>query len=133
MTPEIFTRSAKRIGLIANVVKRELSQITELVLPAVLILKENDAVVLRSIDREANTADVYVAAHNELSIMPLSKLQELYSGMAIYCTSEPNFDDRIDKPEKNYEGHWFWKVILGARKKIVDEIRGVFIFGGGLP
>ena len=127
MTAEIFTRSAKRIGLIANVVKRELSQITELVLPAVLILKENDAVVLRSIDGEANTADVYVAAHNELSIMPLSKLQELYSGMAIYCTSEPNFDDRIDKPEKNYEGHWFWKVILGSSKIYRDVLVASFV------
>lgn len=126
MTPEIFTRSALRIGLIADVVERKLLEVSPLVLPAVLILKDNDAVVLCSIDNDLGMADIYVAAENKQSQISMTDLAAKYSGMAIYCMPEPSFDDRIDKPTKEYGGHWFWRVIFGSSKIYRDVLVASF-------
>src|SRR5437667_3125179 len=46
LTPELFLRAASRAGLSAKLVKRSLNKISELVLPAVLLLKDGQACVL---------------------------------------------------------------------------------------
>ena len=48
LTPELYLKSAEKVGLHASVVQRNLAEISPLVLPAVLLLKKNNAAVERS-------------------------------------------------------------------------------------
>jgi ATP-binding cassette subfamily C protein LapB len=43
LTPELFVRAAMREGLCAQIVRRPLEEISSLVLPAVVLLKERQA------------------------------------------------------------------------------------------
>ena len=53
LTPELFVRAAGRVGLSAQIVKRPLRKISSLVLPAVLLLQDEQACILNSVDRKA--------------------------------------------------------------------------------
>ena len=56
MTPSMFEKSAKRIGLITKAVSRKIPQIDNLALPAVMLLNNNKACVVLNIDMEKNQA-----------------------------------------------------------------------------
>ena len=53
LTPFLFPRSAERAGLVAKENRSQLTEISELVLPVVLLLKGGDACVLNTINLEA--------------------------------------------------------------------------------
>ena len=52
LTPELFSRAAERAGLKSKLVHRALGEISPLVLPAVLLLKDGRACVLRSVEAD---------------------------------------------------------------------------------
>lgn len=122
MDPEIYSRAARRIGLTADIVERVFDDISSVVLPAVLILKENDALVLCEIDRDKGEADVFFPRNAEFKTVPLNDLEKIYSGLSIYSIADPVFDARIEQPKSKYEGHWFWRVILGSSKIYRDVL-----------
>lgn len=121
ITPEIYTRAARRIGLSSQVVQRNLAQIPSLVLPAVLILKNNDALVLTGIDVVTRQAQVHLPLLGQEQSLDFSALEKIYEGLAIYSVPEPGFDSRVDKPTTAYDGHWFWRII-GSSRKIYRDV-----------
>lgn len=58
LTPELFHRAAKRAGFKTQVVRRPLHKVPTIVLPVVLILKDNQACVLESLDIKTNKATI---------------------------------------------------------------------------
>lgn len=131
LTPSLFARAAQRVGLVAELVQRPLLQLNQVLLPCVLLLKDNQACILQSLDRDSKTAQVLMP---DLGMqgkqMSLEKLQEHYTGYAFYCSYplQLNQDESADKPVAMPEGHWFWRVILQNRSLYRDVvIAGLFI------
>ncbi|MEK9940354.1 MAG: type I secretion system permease/ATPase, partial [Methylotenera sp.] len=50
MTPALVKRSAERVNLAVNVLKRPLHKIRPEFLPAILLMKDNEACVLKHVD-----------------------------------------------------------------------------------
>lgn len=108
LTPQLFVRSAHRIGLMAEIIQRPLLRISKLALPAVLLLKDNQACILTGW-KDAETAEIVIS---ELGGHPveesLSELEQNYSGYSILI--RPIHEDAIEKEtsivDKNQ--HWFW-------------------------
>jgi ATP-binding cassette subfamily C protein LapB len=50
LTPDLFIRSAKKIGLFAKLATRSLSKISSLLLPAIINLKNEDCFLVTKID-----------------------------------------------------------------------------------
>jgi ATP-binding cassette subfamily C protein LapB len=122
LTPELFVRAATRAGLEAKVVKRDLLEIASIVLPVVLLLDGNKAVVLKALDEPQNKAIIIetVIADNtetgddaELEVS-LSELKERYSGYSIYVKSETRFEDVKELLSKKKGDHWFWSVMKSS-------------------
>lgn len=113
MTPELFRRAAKRIGINTRFVKRSFDKIPEMVLPAVLLLKDKQACVLVDVDREKNVAKVLRAESGEGEItLSLDELSRYYTGYCFFVRPVYRFDKRSEKHhEKSKKGHWFWGTI----------------------
>ena len=58
LTPSGFSRAAKRIGFKSKVVNKPLQKINTALLPAILILKDNQACVINSIDYDKQVVSV---------------------------------------------------------------------------
>ncbi|MFY2507635.1 type I secretion system permease/ATPase [Vibrio pectenicida] len=124
LTPFLFPRATERAGLIAKENRSNLSDISELVLPVVLLLKGGDACVLNTIDIEQQEAEIVTG---ESGLVPtaiaLEELNELYIGRYFLVKKQFRYDERSPEILKNREGHWFWSTLWQSK----NIYRDVFI------
>lgn len=112
LTPELFVRAAARAGLSAQIVRRSLSDISNLVLPAVLLLKNRQACILISKNDEAGTASIIQPESGEGEVtVSLEALMSAHTGYAIFAKPSFHFDKRTDEGFKEPPKSWFWGVI----------------------
>ncbi len=109
LTPSLFARAASRAGLSAKVARRSLDRIDALLLPAVLLLKGEEACVLLGWDESGTTARVLFPETGQGSVqVPRDALAERYAGIAIFCRPHFRFDQRTPQVGEVKLRHWFW-------------------------
>lgn len=111
LTPELFVRAARRAGLSAQLLRRPLSAIGDLVMPCVLLLADGRACVLAR--RTARGFEVVVPetglGRRELAE---AELAACYGGYAFFARPEIGFAQRDRELRAERSGHWFWSVLL---------------------
>ncbi len=109
LTPSLFARAASRAGLSAKVLRRSLERIDDLLLPAVLLLHNDEACVLMGWDESGQTARLLFPESGQGSVM-LSReaLSERYLGIAIFARPHFRFDIRTPQVGDVKLRHWFW-------------------------
>ncbi len=114
MTPSMFEKSAKRIGLITKPVKRKLNEIDNLVLPAVLLLQNNKACILIELNPKENQAKLimpHVAAGSQIT-MGIDELEKIYTQNMFLVKPAYNFENRVDHDvEVQDSKKWFWRTM----------------------
>lgn len=109
LTPGLFVRAAERIGYTARLVQRPLKRLNPVVVPAVLLLRDNDACVVLKISADRR-AEIYDPLADGRSVVSLDDLEADYSGYAILVKPRadlfPSGNGRAA-----VAGHWFWGVI----------------------
>lgn len=119
LTPELFIRAAARAGFAAKINKKSLSEITNVMLPAVLLLKNHQACLLVKIQENGVAQIIEPEATNDSAAgvknIPLSELKESYTNYAIFAQPTYQFNERsAAATTQSVERHWFWDVILKA-------------------
>ena len=123
LMPSSFARAAKRAGLSASIAAKPLPGINGLLLPAVLLLKGNEACLLRGLDPEQQLARVVFPELPDSEVeISFPELEDRYTGHVIYCRPELQFDERVPEAGKERKGHWFWSVIAENRPLYRDLI-----------
>jgi ATP-binding cassette subfamily C protein LapB len=119
----LFSRAAKRAGLNSKLVKKELENISPLVLPIILVLKDRKACILESIDRKNNKAKIIMPETEETeNVVSLTDLNEQYLGYAFYIKKNYEYKVRTDRVLQNRTKHWFWgtlKLSWGIYKDVI--------------
>jgi len=110
LSPSLFIRAAKRAGFSSRLIKRPLNDISNLVLPAVLLLNNNKACVLVNSDKLECTVLLTETGTGE-KIIPLTELEKEYQGLALFIQAEHNFASHSKHSETPKAKHWFWDVI----------------------
>ena len=110
LTPELFIRAAKKVGLFAKLANRKLSEISSLLLPAVINLKNEDSFLLIKINHKKNTAHI-VTLDNIKKTISLSELKEIYDGTIFLISNNYKFDARSEEAQEQKNDHWFWGTI----------------------
>jgi ATP-binding cassette subfamily C protein LapB len=114
LTPDLFIRAASRTGMSARVVKRQLQKVSNLVLPAILLLHNGRACILDHIDNN-NTARIILPDSGEgTKELPLDDLEHEYCGYAIFVQSGYQFDARTKNTVTRRPRHWFWSTFREA-------------------
>ena len=121
LTPQLLLRAAARVGLSAKLVKRPLAAISDLVLPAILLLEGGQACVLVRKDA-ARTAQVILpeSGTGEREI-ELEDLLQAYTGYTIFARPAHRFDERVADSAIPRPRHWFWDVVV-QRWRIYGEV-----------
>lgn len=113
MTPTMFIKSAKRAGLVAKPVKREVERIENKSLPAVALLNTNKACVVLNVDLQKNQITVIIpdVSLGEITIS-LEEFKKDYSSNLLIIKPIYNFENRVDKDVKVYEAkRWFYSTM----------------------
>ena len=110
MKPALFCEAAQRLGLKTKIVKKsKVSSIPKAVLPAVLILKDEQACVLLSV--KGDKGKIYLPETDAEKTVSLKKLKSDYAGYAIYIHPKSEFNDSETVHLKDTDRHWFWGVV----------------------
>lgn len=121
MGPQLFVDAAQRLGFKAKIVRRaDPVDIPAPVLPAVLILKGNEACVLLSLEDDKAAAEFAGTGKREMS---LAELRNNYAGYAIFVHPRPEFADPEAPSARDAARHWFW----GAVRENVSLYRRVIL------
>ena len=112
LPPPLFERAATKAGLEAKTVRRRLSEIPALVLPAVLSMRDGTTRILLEIDFDTNVASVIDPSSNAPArSRPLSELSDEYLGFAFLVRPASTADARAVAAGDLPRAHWFWSVV----------------------
>jgi ATP-binding cassette subfamily C protein LapB len=114
LTPQLFPRAAARAGLSAKVVERELAAISDLVLPAILLLKHGQACVLvRKLGKD-NASVMLPESGTGIREISVDELHSHYAGYAIFTAPAERFDQIPQTSGLERPRRWFRDVVVGS-------------------
>ena len=127
-TPDLFVRAATRAELSARVVKRPLAKIQNLVLPAVLLLKNRQACLLFEINESTGRALILEpeSGVGEVAVN-LDELASRYLGYTIFVRTEHRFDKRAPEQFQLSSRHWFWGTLFSSWRIYRDVLVASFL------
>ncbi len=109
LSPSLFARAAGRAGLSAKVSRRSLERIDEVLLPAVLLLANEEACVLLGRDETGeNVRLLFPETGQGTVLMTREALAARYTGVAIFARPHFRFDSRTPQVGEVKLRHWFW-------------------------
>lgn len=124
LTPSLFQRAARRAGLSSKIARRRLGQITEHLLPVVLLLQDGQACLLVGWENGGETARVVLPELPESTVtLSHDELELNYTGLVIYARPQFRFDRRAPEVGKVRGRHWFW----GAMAENLPVYRDVLL------
>ena len=119
----LFSRVAKRAGFATRLIKRDLDQLSALLLPCILILKDRNACILESIDKKNNRARViFPEVGDGEEWIELDKLEEEYIGFAFLLKREMKKRSKPLRLIKAGESHWFWGTLSRSKEIFISVI-----------
>jgi len=119
----LFSRVAKRAGFAARLIKRDLNELSGLLLPCILILKDRNACVLESIDKENNRARVIFPEISEgEEWVDLDRLEEEYMGFSFLLKREFKKRSLPLRLIKAGESHWFWGTLARSKEIFISVL-----------
>jgi len=127
LTPQLFIRAASRIGLTARLVKRPLCKISNLVLPATLLLKDGGACILERISDDDTAKIIQPESGKGIRLVSIGDLEPEYTGYAIFIQPVYQFDDRSKDTLLSRPQHWFWDTITESWPVYGEVIIAAFL------
>lgn len=124
LTPSLFGRAASRAGLSAKIIKRSLDRIDDVLLPAVLLLKGDEACVLLGWDESGQIARLLFPETGQGSHqMAREDLALRATGIAIFARPHFRFDKRTPQVGDVKLRHWFWGA-LAEQMPVYRDVLG---------
>jgi len=136
-TPELFTidhaksqfsRAAHRAGITSSLVRKDLDEMSPLVMPAILLLKDNSVCILTGCDIHKEHAHIIIPElGEEEQWISFDQLKSEYLGFAFYVKRK--FEDEDEDTDVNSEihlsgedRHWFWDTMKFSTSIYRDSI-----------
>ena len=116
MKPALFCEAAERINLKTKIVQRKnISKISAPVLPAVLVMNDEQACVLLKLSNNEKSAIIWSPETQSERSVKFADLNKAYSGYAIYIHPKPEFDNSESIHQDDHDRHWFWGPMLECK------------------
>lgn len=125
----LFSRAASRAGFASTLVRKDLDQISPLVLPCILMLRGKKACILQSFSEDKKMANIITPdLSTGTSTIETSRLKDEYLGYAYYLKREfvPE-DTSSTKLIDAGNDHWFWGTLKRSKKIYFDVVIASFI------
>ena len=127
LTVELVPRAARRAGLATRLLKRSLASLRNVELPAILLLNDRRACIVRQVNRSTGEALVIWPQSGGSATLKLEDLQEEYTGHTIFVKPKFQVDDRLASNTETNEKNWFWSTILSSWKIYRDVLVASFL------
>ena len=128
MTPSLLKRSASRVNLAVTILKKPLDKVRQEFLPAILLLKDDEACVVTKLDIASKQASVIFPELGDAEVlMPVDELITRSSGYLIVAKAKFIFDQRAPSVGKVRLRHWFWGSLAENSRIYRDIMIAAFV------
>lgn len=118
----LFSRAAKRAGFVTKLIEKELADLSPLVLPCILLLKNKSACILERFDETKKRAKIIYPDMSEgENWVDVDTLDQEYLGFCFLLKKEFAPQDEHEKVLEN-EGHWFWGTLKRSQQIYIDVV-----------
>jgi len=111
LSPELLPQAAMRAGLSAKLSRKSLDNIPQMLLPCILMLKDQKACILQSIDFQANIAVISLPETGGEEQLSIEELESLYVGYLFLIKQKYHGDRDFDVHIGDTKKHWLWDTI----------------------
>jgi ATP-binding cassette subfamily C protein LapB len=112
----LFSRAAKRAGLKSKLVRRDLQNISPLLLPAIIVLKNRDACILEEISDDGKQMKIVLPESGESETwVSIEKLSKQYIGFTFLLKKEyeyHNYKKVVTYSDSSDGKNDFWETLL---------------------
>ncbi len=122
LTAELLPQAADRAGLSAKLIRKELKDISPLLMPCILLLKDKRACLLREINPESNKAIIQLPENGGESELSVEALSQLFVGYVFLIKKQYRGDQSIDLYQHEQQGHWLWSMVRNAAPIYKDAL-----------
>lgn len=129
----LFSRAARKAGLTSRIARKKLSEISPLVLPAILVLNGKKACILESFSSDRKQAKIILPELDESETwVDVTDLEKEYIGYVFYLKKEYSLEKKSQKATDHTTGHWFWGTLWMSRFIYRDVILASLIINIGI-
>jgi ATP-binding cassette, subfamily C, bacterial LapB len=116
MNLDLVERAVARAGMTSKLQRSSLHNIDPAALPAVLILRNNQACVLLGWDKARQNAKLLLPETGQGAVSLSSvELTARHTGLVLFVRPHFRFDARTPEVRPVRSQHWFWSAVLGQR------------------
>ncbi|MCK5890007.1 MAG: type I secretion system permease/ATPase [Methylococcales bacterium] len=126
LTLPLFARAAERAGLSTRMIKRPLNKLSNLVLPAVLLLNNDRTCILLAKNEDLYTIIIPETEQGEKTVS-FDDLNAEYTGQSYFIQKNHTFDDRSANSATPKAKHWFWDVIYKSWPIYIEVLVASFL------
>lgn len=128
MTPALVKRSASRVHLATTILKKSLDKTKQEFLPAILLLKDDEACVITNVNLETKVAGVIYPELGDIEVsVPLDDLMARSAGYLIVAKLKFTFDQRAPNVGQVAVRHWFWGSLAENSRIYRDIMVAAFV------
>ena len=114
----MIARALRRVDVAARVMRYALGDIEPHLLPALLLLRSGDCLVLTALDAEGG--DVLMPSSGGRVRMPRNELTALYEGTAVFAKPRYHADGRTGDFAQTTGEHWFFGTLKRYRRDYME-------------
>ncbi|MEW6995876.1 type I secretion system permease/ATPase [Colwelliaceae bacterium MEBiC 14330] len=111
LSPELLPQAAMRAGLSAKLSRKSLDNIPKMLLPCILMLKDQKACVLQSLDFKNNKVVISLPATGGEEQLSIEALEAVYVGYLFLIKQKYHVDRDFDVHISDTKTHWLWDTI----------------------
>lgn len=112
----LFSRVARRAGFSSRLVRANVDELSELVLPCILVLRDRKACILDAMDRTGGRAKILLPEiEGGEEWVSLDRLREEHLGFAFLLKKQYSYQSRTLQLLRARRGHWFWGTLWRSR------------------
>ncbi|MCW5589431.1 MAG: type I secretion system permease/ATPase [Legionellales bacterium] len=127
LTPDVFERAAQRVNFNSRIVQRPLNELSNLLLPAILLLNNNQACVITQIHEDQTYSIILPENSQQEKRVTLLDLSHEYCGYAIFLHYTHHFDRRADEFKLEKPTSWFWGTIWRYRSNYYQVLAAALL------
>jgi ATP-binding cassette subfamily C protein LapB len=111
LSPELLPQAAMRAGLSAKLSRKSLDNIPQMLLPCILMLKDQKACVLQSLDFKNNNVVISLSETGGEEQLSIEALEAVYVGYLFLIKQKYHVDRDFDVHISDTQTHWLWDTI----------------------
>ena len=122
LTPELLPQAANRAGLSAKLVRKGLNELPSMLLPCILMLKDQKAIVLQELSIEENKAIISLPETGGEERLTIEELESNFVGYLFLIKQQYRGDRNFDVHIDDSKEHWLWQKIKNTSSIYRDVI-----------